>query len=193
MRVSELCGLRLADVDHEQKALRVQRAGGSESSLTLSSNGWFQLRSYLEQYRPKEVPVKGRAVEEEHLFLSEGYQPLTSNGITLVFHRLGKRAGISDKPVSPSALRDTCAARFLSAGGTLQALGDQLGLRDLAALKRYERAARPPSQTEPPKKPVQVQGSRPKRAVQTSKQRSRAGTPDGSERSAPVSGAEDDP
>jgi integrase/recombinase XerD len=154
MRVSELCRLRLADVDHECKALSVQRAGGNERSLTLSPNGWFQLRSYLEQHRPKEIGVKGRAVEEDHLFLSEGYQPLTSNGITLLFHRLRKRAGISEKPVSPSALRDTCAARFLSAGGTLQALGDQLGLRDLAALKRYERAARPPSQTEPQQQPV---------------------------------------
>jgi site-specific recombinase XerD len=50
---------------------------------------------------------------------------------SLQFDRIRKRAGISDKPVSPSVLRDTFAVRYLQAGGTLEALRDLLGLRDL--------------------------------------------------------------
>jgi site-specific recombinase XerD len=92
---------------------------------------------------------QGVRVEEVPLFLSEWYQPLTINGITLLFDRLKKRAGISEKPVSPSVLRDTCAVRYLQAGGKLEALRDQLGLADLTALKRYERLSRQLSQYEP--------------------------------------------
>ncbi len=107
MRVSELCGLRLGDVDRERRALRVQSTGGSERWMALSPNSWYQLLSYLERDRPKEGCRQGGDVEDDHLFLSEWYRPLTSNSLTLLFDRLWKRAGISDKPVSPSVLRDT--------------------------------------------------------------------------------------
>jgi site-specific recombinase XerD len=46
MRVSDLCGLRLSDVNREQRSLRVQ-GRGNERWLTLSPNGWFQVLSYL--------------------------------------------------------------------------------------------------------------------------------------------------
>jgi integrase len=52
MRVSDLCGLRLSDVNREQRSLRVQ-GRGNERWLALSSNGWFQLLSYLEHHRPR--------------------------------------------------------------------------------------------------------------------------------------------
>lgn len=92
MCVSELCRLRLSDVDREQSALRVQRTGGQERWLALSPNGWHQLLSYLERYRPK-----GGYMEENHLFLSEWCQPLTINGIAQVLDRLKQRAGIQRK------------------------------------------------------------------------------------------------
>jgi site-specific recombinase XerD len=52
MRVSDLCGLRVSDVNREQRSLRIQ-GRGEERWLALSPNGWFQLLSYLEQARPK--------------------------------------------------------------------------------------------------------------------------------------------
>ncbi len=109
--------------------------------MTLSPNGWYQLLSYLERDRPKEGWRQSGDVEDDHLFLSEWYRPLTSNSLTLLFERLWKRAGISDKPVSPSVLRDTFAVRFLQTGGELDALGSVLGLRDKVALKRYARVS----------------------------------------------------
>jgi site-specific recombinase XerD len=138
MRVSELCGLRLGDVDREQRALRVQRTESNEQWVSLSPNGWFQLLSYLEQYRLKAVRGEHEGIEEDHLFLSEWYRPLTSNGITLLFDRLKKRAGMSEQPVSPSVLRDTFAVRFLQAAGESEALRAILGLRGKEALTRYE-------------------------------------------------------
>jgi site-specific recombinase XerD len=153
MRVSELCGLRLSDVNYEQRALRVQRALGKEHWLSLSPNGWFQLLSYLEQHRPKGVHGEHEGIEKDHLFLSEWYRPLTINGTTLLFDRLKKRAGMSEKSVSPSVLRDTCAVRFLQAGGEPEALQALLGLRGNAALKRYEQLSFKKIANDPQQKP----------------------------------------
>ena len=139
MRVSELCGLRLVDVDREQRALLVQRRGGKARWLMLSPNAWYQLLSYVERYRPKEMLVEGGRAQEDHLFLSEWSRPLTSKSITLLFDRIKKRAGISDKPVSPSVLRDTYAVRYLQAGGQPEALLERLGLHHPASITQHQR------------------------------------------------------
>jgi site-specific recombinase XerD len=142
MHLSELRKLCLGDVDREQRTLRVQEKEGKERRVALSPNAWYQLLSYLEQYRPKEVLIEGGGAEEDHLFLSEWYRPLTSNSITLLFDRLKKRAGISDKPVSPLVLRDTCAVRYLQAGGQPEALLERLGLHHLSSITQYQRLSK---------------------------------------------------
>jgi site-specific recombinase XerD len=188
-------------VDREQSALRVQRTGGQERWLALSPNGWYQLFSYLEWYRPK-----GGYVEEDHLFLSEWCQPLTINGIAQVLDRLKQRAGISEKPVSPSVLRDTFAVRYVQAGGVLEGLCEVLGLADVAALRRYERLSAQKSEHETPEELVEDHSSKsvPARqksgrrqstsssAATQSHQQSGAGEPDSSGGKEPAPNAEED-
>ena len=87
---------------------------------------------------PVGFQLLGRA-QEDHLFLSEWGRPLTSNSITLLFDRIKKRAGISDKPVSPSVLRDTYAVRYLQAGGQPEALLERLGLHHPASITQHQR------------------------------------------------------
>jgi site-specific recombinase XerD len=199
MRVGELCGLRLGDVDLEHRALRVQSTGGGDRWMTLSPNGWYQVLSYLERDRPKEGCRQGGDVEEDHLFLSEWYRPLTSNSLTLLFDRLWKRAGISDKPVSPSVLRDTFAVRFLQAGGELDGLGSVLGLRDKAALKRYAQvsAQKEPAEEHPselvPTPHTRRRRHRRSSSAATRNQRQRAASKrDGVVEKKPVTDAEED-
>jgi site-specific recombinase XerD len=207
MRVSELCALRLSDVDREHRALRVRGTGGSERWIALSPNGWYQVLSYLERYRPKEGCRQDGDVEDDHLFLSEWYRPLTSNSLTLLFDRLWKRSGISDKPVSPSALRDTFAVRFLQAGGELDALGSVLGLKDKAALKRYARVSTQRNKNDVQKESTEGHSSEPVPAPHKSRRRRRrfsatatrnqrqrvASRRDGAGEKEPVTDAEEDP
>jgi len=207
IRVSELCALREADVDRNQRALRIQNTGGKQRTLTLSPNGWYQLLSYLEQYRPKEVFAQKEDVEEDHLFLSEWSEPLSINAITLLFGRIKQRAGISDKRVSPSVLRDTFAVRFLQAGGQIEALRDLLGLRDLEALKRYTRLSMQMIEKDQQKEPAEELLSRQNPALPTNRRRRRrpssatpkqrlqqdAGRLDSSAGKEPVTDAEEDP
>jgi site-specific recombinase XerD len=72
------------------------------------------------------------------LLLTERRHPLTKNSLTLLLNRLSQRAGFTRRPVCPSMLRDTYAIRFVQAGCRLAALREQLGVADLASVKRYQ-------------------------------------------------------
>ena len=72
-------------------------------------------------------PERERRDGEDHLFLTETRRPLTPNAITQLFARLNTRAGLTEKLVSPSMLRETVAMRYVQAGGNPFALQDLLG------------------------------------------------------------------
>jgi site-specific recombinase XerD len=139
LQVSELCGLRLGDVDRAGGTVTVHGKRGHVRTLTLSADGKGAVCAYLDQARltPAWEPTAPEA--RDWLLLTERRQPLTKNSLTLLFLRLSQRAGFSRKPVCPSMLRDTYAIRFLQVGGKLAALQEQLGVADLASVKRYQR------------------------------------------------------
>lgn len=139
LSVSELCWLRLADVDRAQGMVTVQGKRGPRRILPLSGDGQRAVCAYLGQARltPAWEPVVPEA--RDRLLLTEQRRPLTKNGLTLLFARLSQRAGFTRAPVCPSMLRDTYAVRFLQAGGELSALQEQLGVADLTSVKRYQR------------------------------------------------------
>ncbi len=130
MRVSELCGLRLSDVDREQGKLRVGE-GSSERWMPLSQQGWQHLCAYLDPRHAK--------ANRETLFSSEWGGPLTNNAITLVFVRLKRRLGMKGRGMSPLLLRESFAVRYLQGGGKLQVLCELLGVVSMESVKHYQR------------------------------------------------------
>jgi site-specific recombinase XerD len=172
MRVSELCGLCLWGVNHEQRSLRVQ-GRGKERWLTLSPNGWFQMLSYLEQSRLKEGFSAGEQAQEAPLFFSERYQPLTINALSLLVDRLRKRAKIPEEHITPSLLRDTFAVRYLQAGGEPEALRAILGLTGMESVKRYERLSPRHIEQEPQPEPPEEHRSQAMTVPQKSIERRR--------------------
>jgi site-specific recombinase XerD len=138
LQASEVCGLRLADVDCADGTVTVRGKSGRPRTLPLSADGQRAVDAYLDQARL--TPAWEPAVPEaqDRLLLTERRHPLTKNGLTLLFKRLSLRAGFTRTPICPSMLRDTYAIRFLRAGGELAALQEQLGVADLASVKRYQ-------------------------------------------------------
>ena len=139
MRVSELCELRLSDVDREQGTLLIRGKGARIRLLTLGHEGLRHLRAYLDTYRQEETArVEQRSASQDHLFLSETGHPLTENGISLLFGRLRKRAGIVRGAVNPSLLRESFALRYLQTGGEPSILQELLGYPNQATSTRYQ-------------------------------------------------------
>jgi len=135
MHITELCELRLGDVDREQGTLRVRGKGLEARWLTLGHEGLRHLLAYLDDYRLKEaVRFEQGGASSEHLFLSETGRPLTKSAIGLLFGRLRQRAGITRKGMSPSLLRESFAVRYLQAGGDLFTLQELHGQKDMTTI-----------------------------------------------------------
>jgi site-specific recombinase XerD len=138
IRLSELCGLRLADFDRKHGLLIVKGKGSKERRIALGNNCLRNLLYYLDRHRPddEELAEWGSA-GEDHLFLSETRLPLTKNGVTLLFARIRKRAGITEKRISPHIFRHSFAIRYLVLGNDPFSLQELLGHEDMTTVKNY--------------------------------------------------------
>jgi site-specific recombinase XerD len=135
--VSELCALRVADLNRQTGLLRVRGKGGKERQMPLGATCLSHLRAYLKQMEP--TTRKGLARRKaggDPLFGSEGKQPLTRNSVTMVFVRFRKRAGISETAISPQTFRHSFALRYLQAGGDPHSLQELLGYEGMAPVRQ---------------------------------------------------------
>ena len=140
MTVSEVCALRLADLDQQTGSLRVRGKGGKERQMPLGPTCLSHLRSYLKQMEPTtRRGLISRKAGGDPLFSSREKQPLTRNGVTMVFARFRTRAGISDTTMSPQVLRHSFALRYLQAGGNPRGLQELLGYEGMAPVRQYLR------------------------------------------------------
>jgi len=138
IRVSALCGLRLSDFDRRHGVITVRWKGSKERRIALGSNCLRNILYYLDRHRPGEEELaEWGSAGEDHLFLAETRTPLTKNGVEMLFSRLRKRAGITDKRISPHILRHTFAVRYLVLGNDPFSLQELLGHEDMTTVKNY--------------------------------------------------------
>ena len=108
--------------------------------MPLGATCLSHLRAYLRQMEPTtKRGLARRRAGGDPLFGSKGKQPLTRNGVTMVFARFRTRAGISDTTMSPQMLRHSFALRYLQAGGNPRGLQELLGYEGMAAVRQYLR------------------------------------------------------
>ena len=138
LQASEVCGLRLADVDCADGTVTVRGKSGRPRTLPLSADGQRAVDAYLDQARLTSAWEPAVPEARDRLLLTGRRHPLTKNGLTLLFRWLSRRARFTRTPICPSMLRDTYAIRFLQAGGELEALREHLGVTCLSSVKRYQ-------------------------------------------------------
>ena len=133
LRVSELVGIRLPDVDIAGGQIRLNvTKGGRQRIVPVGSITQKLLWRYLEQCRPQPVTAS-----HDRLFLSADGFPLTKSGVQQMLRRCGKRAGISGVRCSPHTLRHTFAKNYLLNGGDIFSLQKILGHSSLASVRTY--------------------------------------------------------
>jgi site-specific recombinase XerD len=127
MRVSELAGLKLPDVDFDSGSICVKNGKGrKQRNVRIGTATQKALWRYITFYR------KG---ESDRLFLTINNQPLEADAIKLIIRRLGKKAGISG--VHVHRFRHTFAISFLRAGGDIFSLKYLLGHNSLTMVENY--------------------------------------------------------
>jgi site-specific recombinase XerD len=120
LRVSELVGLRVADIDSQRMVIRVRQGKGNKDRYVMLSPMLLELlRAYWQERRPK-----------ERLF------PVTVRCVQLLCAAMARKAKLA-KRVSPHTLRHCFATHLLENGENIRKIQVLLGHRSVQTTARY--------------------------------------------------------
>ncbi len=132
LRVSELLGLRLGDLQLDAGYLRCWGKGNKERVVPMGEEADAKLQDYLAQARP--LLLRGRRTEM--LFVNHRGGTLTRQGFWKIIKRYGAAAGIRT-PLSPHTVRHAFATHLLENGADLRSLQILLGHADISTTQIY--------------------------------------------------------
>jgi integrase/recombinase XerD len=138
LRVSELCELRMSDVDPQRGVVSVLGKGHKRRLVPIGEHALLAIDSYLKTVRVNAPPRAGR--DANVLFLSPRGGPLTRQGFWKLLRRYARGAGIMGA-LSPHKLRHSFATHLLRGGADLRAVQAMLGHADLGTTEIYTRVA----------------------------------------------------
>ncbi|MTI83912.1 MAG: integrase [Firmicutes bacterium] len=129
IRLAELCGLRIQDVDLKEGMIKVS-GKGSSGHVPFSGRCAKILEKYL-YYRDL------RPNDSDHLFTSIHGTALSRSTIQDQFKKYGKKAKIVDVRVSPHTMRHTFAKYYILGGGDAFSLQKILRHKNMDTVKIY--------------------------------------------------------
>lgn len=134
LRVSELVGMQIADLDLNACRLFVRRSKGSLSTTQpLSGDEVRALKAWLR------LRAASAFVNSPFVFLSER-GPFTRQAINYLFGAIGRRAGLAVH-VHPHMMRHSCGYALANKGCDTRLIQDYLGHKDMRYTALYTRTA----------------------------------------------------
>jgi integrase/recombinase XerC len=130
LRLSELLGVALGDVDFADATVRVTGKGRKSRVVPVGRFALDALGAWLEQRAGVAPPA------EQTMFLSERGTPLKPRTVQLRLKQWALRQGI-DQPVHPHMLRHSFASHVLQSSGDLRAVQEMLGHASIATTQVY--------------------------------------------------------
>ena len=132
IRLSELCGMNLEDLDLLADQAKVRGKGRKERIVPVGSRAVLALRRYLNLREP----VVGRPKSDRRaVFVSRLGRRLAPRGIQRIVHRMLDGIGVDGLRVH--SLRHTFATHMLDAGADLRAVQELLGHASLSTTQIY--------------------------------------------------------
>lgn len=135
IRVSELTGLNMDDVDFEQRLMRIKGKGNKERIVPVGDKALDAIKAYRDELL-NEVKGGKRSLPDEALFLNLRNKRLTTRSVARILDQVAKSSGLL-VPVSPHALRHSFATHLLDSGADLRAVQELLGHKSLSTTQRY--------------------------------------------------------
>jgi integrase/recombinase XerC len=135
LRVSELCGLDVADLDMKSRTVRVLGKGNKERFCPLHEGAIDAVKVWLE--RRGELLVKpAKKQDPAALFLNFRGGRLTTRSVERHLDRYVTQLGLNRK-MSPHALRHSFATHLLAGGADIRSIQELLGHASLSTTQRY--------------------------------------------------------
>lgn len=138
LRVSELVGLKIAEVDLEGSFLRTLGKGSKERIVPLGDTSLDYLNRYLQESRPHFLR---RRLANPFLFLTQQGGPMTRQYFWQLIVRYGRSCGLAKK-LNPHVLRHSFATHLLENGADLRAVQIMLGHSDISTTQIYTHVTR---------------------------------------------------
>jgi integrase/recombinase XerD len=137
LRVSELVGLKLFEVNLEAGVLRVLGKGSKERLVPLGEEAVDWVRRYLKDFRPALLKKKS----SDHLFVTGRGAGMSRQAFWQNIKRYGARA-VPGKHFSPHVLRHAFATHLINHGADLRVVQMLLGHADISTTQIYTHVAR---------------------------------------------------
>jgi integrase/recombinase XerC len=133
IRLGELTGLNIDDVDFSQGLLKIRGKGKKERIVPVGVTAVHAIQSYLKIL----ASVSARTIiEDGPLFVNNRGGRLTSRSVARIVDKVVRMSGINRK-ISPHALRHSFATHLMDAGADLRAIQELLGHESLSTTQKY--------------------------------------------------------
>jgi len=132
LRVSELAGLDLDDLDRSEGWIRVRGKGRKERQVPLTGKAGEALERYL-----AERPVER---DERAVFLNHRGKRITARGLHGIVKLYGTLIS-GDPSIHPHSFRHAYATHLLADGADLRAIQELLGHQSLSTTQKYTHAS----------------------------------------------------
>ncbi len=138
LRVSELTGLNLVDVDRKELMLRVRGKGNKERIVPYGSKAEQALQAY-EPLRQELLRKGGRRGDVQAIFLNHSGSLLSVRTVARIVKKYVRLFNVN-WDLHPHSLRHAFATHLLADGADLRAIQELLGHSSLSTTQRYTHA-----------------------------------------------------
>jgi integrase/recombinase XerD len=137
VRISELVGLSLTDVDLDAALLRAFGKGDKERIVPLGRLAGAALANWYDRGRPRLEPKRSARRRDAHaVFLNARGGRLSRAGAWLAVKKHGDRVGLGER-LTPHVLRHSCATHLLEHGADIRVVQELLGHASISTTQVY--------------------------------------------------------
>ena len=138
MRLSELVGININDIDFDECKMTVIGKGNKERTVYLNKACMKAIYDYLSSRPPQNLVKKDSKNSDKALFLSEQKQRISNRTVQTIINKELKAAGLDSKNLSVHKLRHTAATLMYQYGEVdIRALQELLGHQSISTTEIY--------------------------------------------------------